>query len=122
MDIARSPAIAKQKKIRRIIFGVAALLVGVLVTVGLAQLKPAAPTVERGTVWKDTVKRGPMLRQVRGPGTLVPEDIRWITAATEATVERIVTLPSANIIKADTVILELRDERVLQELLDAELQ
>ena len=122
MDIARSPAIAKQKKIRRIIFGVAALIVGVLVTVGLAQLKPAAPTVERGTVWKDTVKRGPMLRQVRGPGTLVPEDIRWITAATEATVERIVTLPSANIIKADTVILELRDERVLQELLDAELQ
>ena len=122
MDIARSPAIAKQKKIRRVIFGVAALLVGVLVTVGLAQLKPAAPTVERGTVWKDTVKRGPMLRQVRGPGTLVPEDIRWVTAATEATVERIVTLPSANIIKADTVILELRDERVLQELLDAELQ
>ena len=63
-----------------------------------------------------------MLRQVRGPGTLVPEDIRWVTAATEATVERIVTLPSANIIKADTIILELRDERVLQELLDAELQ
>jgi len=122
MDIARSPAIARQKKIRRLIFGVAALLVGVLVTVGLAQLKPAAPTVERATVWKDTAKRGPMLRQVRGPGTLVPEDIRWVTAATEATVERIVTLPSANIIKADTVILELRDERVLQELLDAELQ
>ena len=122
MDIARSPAIAKQKKIRRIIFGVAALLVGVLVTVGLAQLKPAAPTVEAGTTWRDTAKRGPMLRQVRGPGTLVPEDIRWVTAATEATVERIVTLPSANIIKADTVILELRDERVLQEMLDAELQ
>ena len=122
MDIARSPAIAKQKKIRRVIFGVAALLVGVLVTVGLAQLKPAAPTVEAGTTWRDTAKRGPMLRQVRGPGTLVPEDIRWVTAATEATVERIVTLPSANIIKADTIILELRDERVLQELLDAELQ
>jgi HlyD family secretion protein len=63
-----------------------------------------------------------MLRQVRGPGTLVPEDIRWLTAATEATVEQIVTLPSGNIIKADTVILQLRDERVQQELLDAELQ
>ena len=63
-----------------------------------------------------------MLRQVRGPGTLVPEDIRWITAATEATVERIVTLPSANILKPDTVILELRDETVQQALLDAELQ
>jgi HlyD family secretion protein len=122
MDIQRSPEIAKKKKVKRIIFGVAALLVGVLVTVGLAQLKPAAPTVERATVWKDTAKRGPMLRQVRGPGTLVPEDIRWVTAATEATVERIVTLPSANIIPANTVILELRDEKVLQELLDAELQ
>jgi HlyD family secretion protein len=122
MDIPRSPAIAKQKKVKRIIFGVAALLVGVLVTVGLAQLKPAAPTVEAATTWRDSAKRGPMLRQVRGPGTLVPEDIRWVTAATEATVERIVTLPSADIIKADTIILELRDERVLQELLDAELQ
>lgn len=122
MDIQRSPEIAKKKKIKRIIFGVAALIVGVLVTVGLAQLKPAAPTVERATTWRDTVKRGPMLRQVRGPGTLVPEDIRWLTAATEATVERIVTLPSANIIPASTVILELRDEKVLQELLDAELQ
>ena len=122
MDIQRSPAVARKKKVKRIIFGVAALVVGVLVTVGLAQLKPAAPTVERATVWKDTAKRGPMLRQVRGPGTLVPEDIRWLTAATEATVERIVTLPSGNIIKADTVILQLRDERVQQELLDAELQ
>ncbi|MBK5299280.1 MAG: HlyD family efflux transporter periplasmic adaptor subunit [Vicinamibacteria bacterium] len=122
MDIQRSPAIARQKKLRRIIFGVAALVVGVLVTVGLAQLKPAAPTVERATTWRDSAKRGSMLRQVRGPGTLVPEDIRWVTAATEATVERIVTLPSANIIPADTVILELRDERVLQELRDAELQ
>ncbi len=122
MDIPRSPAIAKQKKVKRIIFGVAALLVGVLVTVGLAQLKPAAPTVEAATTWRDSAKRGPMLRQVRGPGTLVPEDIRWVTAATEATVERIVTLPSANVIKADTIILELRDETVLQELLDAELQ
>jgi HlyD family secretion protein len=122
MDIQRSPAVARKKKVKRIIFGVAALVVGVLVTVGLAQLKPAAPTVERATVWKDTAKRGPMLRQVRGPGTLVPEDIRWLTSATEATVERIVTLPSGNIIKADTVILQLRDERVLQEMLDAELQ
>jgi HlyD family secretion protein len=122
MDIQRSPEIAKKKKVKRVIFGVAALLIGVLVTVGLAQLKPAAPTVEAATTWRDSAKRGPMLRQVRGPGTLVPEDIRWVTAATEATVERIVTLPSANIIKADTIILELRDEKVLQELLDAELQ
>lgn len=122
MDIPRSPEFAKKKKIRRLVFGVAALVVGVLVTVGLAQLKPAAPTVEAATTWRDTVKRGSMLRQVRGPGTLVPEDIRWVTAATEATVERIVTLPSGNVISADTVILEMTDERVQQELLDAELQ
>jgi HlyD family secretion protein len=122
MDIPRSPEFAKKKKIRRLVFGVAALVVGVLVTVGLAQLKPAAPTVEAATTWRDTVKRGSMLRQVRGPGTLVPEDIRWVTAATEATVERIVTLPSGNVISADTVILEMKDERVQQELLDAELQ
>lgn len=121
MDIARSPAIARQKKIRRILFSVAALIVAVLVTVGLAQLKPAAPTVEQATTWRDTVKRGSMLRQVRGPGTLVPEDIRWITAATEATVERIVTLPGASV-TPETVILELSDERVRQEMLDAELQ
>ena len=56
------------------------LIVVALVTVALARLKPAAPTVERAIVWPDTVKRGAMLRQVRGPGTLVPEDIRWITA------------------------------------------
>jgi HlyD family secretion protein len=122
MDIQRSPAIARQKKIRRVIFSVAALLVAVLVTVALAQLKPAAPTVERATTWRDKVKRGSMLRQVRGPGTLVPEDIRWITSTTDATVERIVTLPSAAVIPADTVILELKDDRVLQEMLDAELQ
>jgi HlyD family secretion protein len=121
MDIQRSPAIARQKKIRRIVFAVAALLVAALVTVVLAQLKPAAPTVERATTWRDTVKRGEMLRQVRGPGTLIPEDIRWITSATEATVERVVTLPSGQILSPDTVILELRDERVQQELLDSQL-
>ena len=104
---------------RRIAFALAALIVIVLVTVGLAQLKPAAPTIERATHWIDTVKRGPMLRQVRGPGTLVPEDIRWIPAQSEARVERIVTLPGA-VVEPDTVILELSDDRLAQETLDAE--
>jgi HlyD family secretion protein len=122
MDIPRSPAFARQKKIRRLLFSIAAFIVVALVTVVLAKLKPAAPTVERGTTWREKVKRGEMVRQVRGPGTLVPEDIRWITAATEATIERIVTLPSASILKPDTVILEMRDEKVQQELIDAELQ
>ena len=121
MDIAR-PSIARKKKIRRIVLSVTGLIAVALVTVALARLKPAAPTVEYSSLWPDTVERGSMLRQVRGPGTLVPEDIRWITAATDATVQRIVTLPSPEPLSADTVILELRDERVQQEMLDAELQ
>jgi len=121
MDIPRSPEVAKKKKVKRVIFSVLTLLVVAFVTVVLAKLRPAAPTVERGTVWHDTVKRGEMLRQVRGPGTLVPEDIRWITSSTDATVDRIVTLPSAAVLAPDTVILELRDQKVQQSLLDAEL-
>jgi HlyD family secretion protein len=76
------------------------------VTLGLSRLKPAAPSVERSTVWTDTVKRGLMVRQVRGLGTLVPEEIRWIPALTEARVERIVVHPGTTV-AADTVILEL---------------
>ena len=121
MDIAR-PSIARKKKIRRIVLSVTGLIAVALVTVALARLKPAAPTVEYSSLWPDTVKRGSMLRQVRGPGTLVPEDIRWVTSATDATVQRIVTLPSPEPLSADTVILELRDERVQQEMVDAELQ
>ena len=91
VDIARSPVVKKKKKIRRILYGAAGLLVIILITVGVSRLKPAAPSVDRATVWIDTVKRGPMLRQVRGSGTLVPEDIRWIPAQTQGRVERIVT-------------------------------
>ena len=120
MDIPR-PSVARQKRIRRTIFAVVGLIVLVLVTVGLAQLKPAAPTVEFGSVWPDTVKRGSMLRQVRGPGTLVPEDIRWIPAVTEGRVERRLALPGT-VVEPSTVILELSDPRVQQEALDAEYQ
>ena len=77
-----------------------------LLTLGLSRLKPAAPSVERSTVWTDTVKRGLMVRQVRGLGTLVPEEIRWIPALTEARVERIVVYPGTTV-APDTVILEL---------------
>src|SRR4029450_13144312 len=122
MDIARPASVIKKKKIRRAVVAGAAIIVVALVTVVLAQLKPAAPTVERGTTWRETVKRGEMIRQTRGPGTLVPEDIRWITSETDATVQRIVTLPSAKVLNPDTIILELRDEKVQQELVDAELQ
>jgi HlyD family secretion protein len=118
MDIPR-PSVARQKKIRRTLFAVAGLVLVVLVTVGLAQLKPAAPTVEFGSIWPDSVKRGSMIRQVRGPGTLVPEDIRWIAAQTSGRVERRLALPGT-VVEADTVILELSDEQVQQEALDAE--
>jgi HlyD family secretion protein len=122
MDISR-PDI-KKKKIRQqwIAAGV-----GVLVLAGLAffvtRLKPASPTVDRATVWTDTVKRGPLLRQVRGPGTLVPREdrIRLIPAETEATVVRIRVLPGAKV-EPDTLLMDLVDPTVQQELLDAQLQ
>ena len=101
--------------------------VGVLVLAGLGffvtRLKPASPTVDRATVWTDTVKRGPLLRQVRGPGTLVPREdrIRLIPAETEATVVRIRVLPGAKV-EPDTLLMDLVDPTVQQELLDAQLQ
>lgn len=91
------------------------------VTLGLSRLKPAAPTVERGTVWIDTVKRGEMLRQVRGTGTLVPEVIQWIPAATDGRVQRIAVLAGTPV-KADTVILELNNPELVLSEKDAELQ
>lgn len=121
VDIARPASVARQRKIRRMTYAGVGLLVVALVTVGLSRLKPAAPTVERGTVWEDTVKRGSMLRQVRGLGTLVPEEIRWIPATTEGRVERIVIKPGAPA-RPDTVIIELSNPQVEQAARDAELQ
>jgi HlyD family secretion protein len=118
MDIAR-PSAAKQKRRRQIIYGAAGVALVALVTMGLAKLKPAAPSVERSTVWIDTVKRGPMLRQVRGLGTLIPVDIRWIPAVTEGRVDRVLVLPGTAV-KADTVLLELSNPQLQQEALDAE--
>lgn len=120
MDIAR-PSRAREKKIRRILFGSAGLVAALLITLGLSRLKPAAPSVERATLLIDTVKRGPMLREVRGIGTLVPEEIRWIPAATEARVERIVVQPGSSV-KTDTVILELSNPELELQALDAESQ
>ena len=118
MDIQR-PSNARAKKIRRIIYAAVAFLLIGGVSYGLSRLRPAAPTVDRATIWTDDVKRGPMLREVRGLGTLVPEDIRWIPAQTNATVERIVLRPGA-IVHPNSVILELRDPQLQRDLLDAE--
>lgn len=121
MDIQRPSSVARNKKIRQIAIGAIALVAVALITVALSRLKPAAPTVERGTAWIDTVKRGPMIRQVRGLGTLVPEDIRWIPAATDGRVERIVVYPGTPV-APDTVILELSNPTQTQALLEAEQQ
>lgn len=120
VDIARSPDVLRKKKIRRALYGAAGLVVIVLITVGVSRLKPAAPSVERATVWVDTVKRGPMVRQVRGSGTLVPEEIRWITATTQGRVERIVLRPGAQV-TTGTVILELSNPELQQSVMDAQL-
>jgi HlyD family secretion protein len=118
MDIQR-PSNARAKKIRRIIYAAVAFLLIGGVSYGLSRLRPAAPTVDRATIWPDEVKRGPMLREVRGLGTLVPEDIRWIPAQTNATVERIVLRPGA-VVHPNSVILELSDPQLQRDLLDAE--
>ena len=122
MDIAR-PDIKRQKRRKQIIVvAISVVLLG-LVTVGVSRLKPAAPEVERGTVWTDTVKRGPMLRQVRGLGSLIPsqEFTRQIPAETEATVVRIHMLPGTQV-KADSILLEMSNPQAEQAALDAALQ
>jgi multidrug efflux pump subunit AcrA (membrane-fusion protein) len=121
MDIQRSASVAAAKRKRRIILSALAIIFIAGVTLGLSRLKPAAPTVERSTIWTDTVKRGPMIRQVRGLGTLVPVDIRSISALTDATVERRRILPGTQV-KADTIIMDLSDPATEQAAQDAELQ
>jgi HlyD family secretion protein len=122
MDIAR-PEFKERKRKRQIMWGVGAAVALAAITVGVYRLKPAAPTVERGAVWTDSVRRGSMLRQVRGIGSLVPsqESVLQIPAETEATVVRIRMLPGS-LVKADTIILEMSNSQVEQAAVDANLQ
>jgi HlyD family secretion protein len=120
MDIAR-PSNAKKKRIKQAIYAGVGLLAVALVSVGLSRLKPAAPTVERAVVWPAKVERGPMVRQVRGLGTLTPEDIRWIPATTQGRVERIILRPGTRV-KSGDVILELTNPQLEQQLQDAQLK
>ena len=120
MDIAR-PSQARAKRRKRILLGAAAVIILTVITVALERLKPAAPTVDRSLVWIGTAKRGPMVRQVRGPGTLVPEDITWLAARTQGRVDRIILHPGA-IVKPDSVILILNNPDVVQAASDAESQ
>ena len=96
MDVPRVGVAAKKRK-RRIIIIAFSVLGLILATIAISRLKPAVPSVDRSTVWIDTVKRGPMVRQVRGLGTLVPEDIRWIPANTEGRVDKINIWPGTQI-------------------------
>ena len=120
MDIAR-PSVAGQRRRRQIIYAAVGIVLVALVTMGLSRLKPAAPTVERSTVWVDTVKRGSVLRQVRGLGTLVPMEgsIQFLPAITEGRVDKILELPGAQV-KADTILLEMSNPQLTQEALDAQ--
>ena len=121
MDISRPDLKVKKRRRQALMIG-AGIVVLAAVTFLVMRLKPAAPSVDRSIVWTDTVKRGPMVVQVRGLGTLVPREdaIRQIPAQTEATVVRIRTLPGT-IVTPDTVLLELSDPTLSQGAIDAEL-
>ncbi len=117
MDIAR-PELKQRKRIKRIAWIGLAVVAAVFAVIALARLEPAAPAVDRATVWTDTVKRGEMLRQVRGPGVLAPREIRWIAATTEARVDRVLVKPGAAV-EPDTVLVEMSNPTLAQQVLEA---
>ncbi len=119
-DIVRDPAILKRKKLRHALYAAVGVLIVIAVSIALARMEPAAPTVDKATVLMDTVKRGSIIRQERGLGTLVPEDTRWLPSRTDGRVERILLRPGAQV-GSDTVILELSNPDVEQEALNARL-
>ena len=120
MDMQRDPAILKRKQRRRwILAGITGLTV-VALSVAVSRLEPALPSVTESTLWIRAVKRGPMVREVRGTGTLVPEEIRWITSTTAGRVERIVLRPGAEV-QVGTVILELSNPDLQQSVRSAEM-
>lgn len=118
MDIAR-PDFLRRRKVRLAVGGAAVLIALPVVGIGISRLKPAAPVVDRSTIWLDRVRRGEMLREVRGLGTLVPVDMRWIPAETSARVDKII-LQSGAVVKPDSVIVELSDPQLQRDALDAE--
>src|SRR3954469_4106027 len=117
MDIHR-PELVAAKKRKRIVVAVIAAVVIAAVSLGIASLPAAAPSIERSAVVIDVVKRGPMIRQVRGTGTLVPENARWIAAQTDGRVERIL-IHAGSLVAHDSVIMELSNPEVEQSARDA---
>jgi len=120
MDIARPADVTIRRKRRRVVFAIGLLVLIVATTVTLARLKPAAPTVDVATLWTGVVKRGTMLRQVRGAGVLVPDEIRWVTALTDGRVERVLVQPGTTV-DVDTVLLELSNPQTEQAAMTADL-
>ncbi|MBN2327063.1 MAG: HlyD family efflux transporter periplasmic adaptor subunit [Candidatus Omnitrophica bacterium] len=120
MDVPRESA-KRNRIIRRTVFGILTLVVVGGVTAALSRLEPAAPAIDRDMVWIDSVKRGDMLREVRGPGSLVPVDIRWIAPDTNGRVEKILVRPGTPVTK-DTLIMELSNPELELSLEDAQLQ
>jgi HlyD family secretion protein len=120
VDIARDPAILTRRRRRQFAYGAVTVLVMIGISIKLARMEPAPPSVERATLLIDTVKRGNLVRQVRGTGTLVPEDTRWIPATTDGRVERIL-IRAGDKVGPNSVILELSSPSVEQEALNARL-
>jgi HlyD family secretion protein len=121
MDKPIAPEVLRRRKQRRWLLILAGSLVLVLMTIGLSRLKPAAPLVEKSSIWMDTVKRGELLLQVRGNGSLVPQEVRWIPTVNAGRVERILVLPGAAV-QPDTVLVELSSPELEQAAFDAESQ
>ena len=119
-DIVRDPAILKRKRLRQALYAAVGVIIVIAVSIALARMEPAAPNVERATVLVDTVKQGSIIRQVRGLGTLVPEDTRWLPSQTEGRVERILLRPGAQV-GPNSVILELSNPQLEQEAVNAKL-
>ncbi|MBI1176563.1 HlyD family efflux transporter periplasmic adaptor subunit [bacterium] len=120
MDIAR-PDLKRRRNRRRILFSLAGLVVLALITLGLSKLEPAAPSVDRAQVWTNSVQRGEMIRQVRGNGTLVPEQIQYVQAETDGRIERIHVLAGAPV-EPDTIILEMSNPELEQQAFDLKWQ
>jgi len=120
MDIPRKSA-AKKRRIKRILYALTAIIAVAVITVGVSRLQPAVPSAERNTLWTGTVARGTIPRNVRGLGTLVPEEIRYVPAITAGRVEKRLVQPGAQV-TANQVLMELTDPAVEQAFIDAESQ
>jgi len=121
VDVARPKSVIRNKKIKKVVYAVLVLVAASAVTLGLSRMAPAAPSVDGATLWPDTVKRGEMLRQVRGLGTLVPEEVRFIPATSDSIIEER-KLRAGETVTPNSIILVMSNPDVQQRAIDADLQ